>query len=240
MNAEVTLDRDAVVAFAEQVGANHAITMAALAYVGDRLGLWTALAATGSVTSREPAERTDLAERYLREWLAAQAAAGYHDAGRFTLTRASRRARGRGTGGDGQLLRARYSRVGGHRVGRDAGPEGVQQAVDGDRPAAREREQREHGPAFGGRVPLSRNGPRTSTASGTGTIRPPCSFRADRAVPPRPESHVHGTGVLNVASGRARTRAGAVPAPCDGWSRSTVRAAATVRWAGCGRRRVGR
>jgi len=86
MNAEVTLDRDAVVAFAEQVGANHAITMAALAYVGDRLGLWTALAATGSVTSREPAERTGLAERHLLEWLAAQAAAGYHDAGRFTLT----------------------------------------------------------------------------------------------------------------------------------------------------------
>jgi SAM-dependent methyltransferase len=86
---ENALDLDAVAAFAERVGVNHAITVGtALAYVGDRLGLWAALAAAGPVTSDELAERTGLAERYLREWLAAQAAAGYldHDAGRFTLT----------------------------------------------------------------------------------------------------------------------------------------------------------
>lgn len=88
MSAEAPLDVDAVAAFAEKVGVNHAVTVAhALAYVGDRLGLWTALAAAGPVTSEELAERTGLAERYLREWLAAQAAAGYvvHDAGRFRL-----------------------------------------------------------------------------------------------------------------------------------------------------------
>src|SRR3954471_14477173 len=97
---EYALDEDAVVAFAEKVGADQAIVFgAALAYVGDRLGLWAALAAAGGrapgalaaagpVTSAELAAQTGLTERYLREWLAAQAAAGYldHDAGRFTLS----------------------------------------------------------------------------------------------------------------------------------------------------------
>ena len=48
-----------------------------LALIGDRLGLFTALAAAGPVTSAELAGRTGLAERYLREWLLAMAAAGY-------------------------------------------------------------------------------------------------------------------------------------------------------------------
>jgi hypothetical protein len=52
---------------------------AVLAYLGDRLGLWRELASTGSVTSAQLAERSGLTERYLREWLAAQAAAGYLD-----------------------------------------------------------------------------------------------------------------------------------------------------------------
>lgn len=50
---------------------------AVLAYLGDRLGLWRTLATSGPVTSSELAERSGLAERYLREWLSAQAAAGY-------------------------------------------------------------------------------------------------------------------------------------------------------------------
>ena len=85
----VTLDEQAVVAFAEKVGVDQAITYGvAMAYVGDRLGLWAALAEAGPVTSDELAERTGFAERYLREWLASQAAAGYldHAEGRFTLT----------------------------------------------------------------------------------------------------------------------------------------------------------
>ena len=89
LDRAVTLDEQAVIAFAEQVGVHHAITVGtALAYVGDRLGLWAALAEAGPVTSEELAERTGLAERYLREWLAAETAAGYldHHAGRFTLT----------------------------------------------------------------------------------------------------------------------------------------------------------
>ena len=48
-----------------------------LVYLGDRLGLWRALASVDSATSAELAERSGLAERYVREWLSAQAAAGY-------------------------------------------------------------------------------------------------------------------------------------------------------------------
>jgi SAM-dependent methyltransferase len=48
-----------------------------LVALGDRLGLYRALADAGPVTAAELAERTGCAERYLREWLAAQAASGY-------------------------------------------------------------------------------------------------------------------------------------------------------------------
>jgi SAM-dependent methyltransferase len=48
-----------------------------LAYLGDRLGIYRAMAGAGPLTSGQLAGRTGLAERYLREWLAAQAAGGY-------------------------------------------------------------------------------------------------------------------------------------------------------------------
>jgi 2-polyprenyl-3-methyl-5-hydroxy-6-metoxy-1,4-benzoquinol methylase len=48
-----------------------------LAHIGDRLGLFSALASGGPATAGELAQRTGLAERYLREWLLAMAAAGY-------------------------------------------------------------------------------------------------------------------------------------------------------------------
>jgi SAM-dependent methyltransferase len=48
----------------------------ALMLVGDRLGLYKALAA-GPQSSAELAARTGTAERYVREWLSANAAAGY-------------------------------------------------------------------------------------------------------------------------------------------------------------------
>ncbi len=50
---------------------------AGLVLVGDRLGLYKSLAQNGPVTSEELATRTGTFERYVREWLAAQAAAGY-------------------------------------------------------------------------------------------------------------------------------------------------------------------
>jgi 2-polyprenyl-3-methyl-5-hydroxy-6-metoxy-1,4-benzoquinol methylase len=56
----------------------------ALVVLGDRLGIYAALAETGPATSQELAEKTNLNERQLREWLSAQAASGYvtYDAAR--------------------------------------------------------------------------------------------------------------------------------------------------------------
>jgi SAM-dependent methyltransferase len=50
---------------------------ASMVVIGDRLGLYRAMAAAGPVNSTELAQRTETAERYVREWLNAQAAAGY-------------------------------------------------------------------------------------------------------------------------------------------------------------------
>jgi 2-polyprenyl-3-methyl-5-hydroxy-6-metoxy-1,4-benzoquinol methylase len=63
---------------------------AALVRIGDKLGLYKALAAGGPQTSAELAKRTGTTERYIREWLSAQAAGGYvsYDStvGKFYLT----------------------------------------------------------------------------------------------------------------------------------------------------------
>src|ERR687890_2573793 len=60
-----------------------------LVYIGQRLGLYKALAEAGPSTPAELAERTGTVERYVREWLINQAAGGYvaYDAasGRFHL-----------------------------------------------------------------------------------------------------------------------------------------------------------
>jgi 2-polyprenyl-3-methyl-5-hydroxy-6-metoxy-1,4-benzoquinol methylase len=70
------------------VGDVGAAMSAALVVIGDRLGLYKALAA-GPLTAAELSKRTETAERYCREWLNAQAAGGYvtYDAasGRYTL-----------------------------------------------------------------------------------------------------------------------------------------------------------
>ncbi|MBI2705255.1 MAG: class I SAM-dependent methyltransferase [Actinobacteria bacterium] len=58
------------------VGDLGAAVHASLVVLGDKLGLYKALA-EGPATSVELAERTGCAERYVREWLAAQAASGY-------------------------------------------------------------------------------------------------------------------------------------------------------------------
>ncbi len=72
------LDEELAHAFAMKVLGDRAHAYnSVLVYLGDRLGIWRALASVPSATSAELAERTGLAERYLREWLAAQAAAGY-------------------------------------------------------------------------------------------------------------------------------------------------------------------
>ncbi|WP_114907822.1 methyltransferase domain-containing protein [Ornithinimicrobium murale] len=72
-----TLDLEKVGAFAQQVGALLAGgATTAMMVVGDRTGLYAALAASGPVTSAQLAGATGTAERYVREWLAQQAAVG--------------------------------------------------------------------------------------------------------------------------------------------------------------------
>ena len=68
---------DAAAALAERlrhdmVGALELLTV----YLGERLGLYRALAAGGDATSAELAGRTGTAERYVREWLEHHAASG--------------------------------------------------------------------------------------------------------------------------------------------------------------------
>jgi 2-polyprenyl-3-methyl-5-hydroxy-6-metoxy-1,4-benzoquinol methylase len=62
---------------------------AALTRIGDRLGLYRALAEAGPLSSAELAHRTGTVERYVREWLVNQAAGGYltydRSTGRYAL-----------------------------------------------------------------------------------------------------------------------------------------------------------
>jgi 2-polyprenyl-3-methyl-5-hydroxy-6-metoxy-1,4-benzoquinol methylase len=73
-----TVDVDKLHAFVfravEEVGAT---LNAALVVMGDRLGLYRGLAGAGGLTPAQLADRTGTAERYVREWLNAQAAGGY-------------------------------------------------------------------------------------------------------------------------------------------------------------------
>ena len=59
--------------FGAALGAYELLTV----YLGDRLGLYTALAERGPLTSSALAEATGIDERYAREWLEQQAVAGF-------------------------------------------------------------------------------------------------------------------------------------------------------------------
>ena len=59
------------------VGDLGAAANGALVITGDRLGLYRTLAGNGPLTAEELAEQTGTHERYVREWLSAQAASGY-------------------------------------------------------------------------------------------------------------------------------------------------------------------
>lgn len=59
------------------IGEMGAAMNAALILVGDRLGLYKAMAGSGPLTSSEIASKTGTHERYVREWLASQAAGGF-------------------------------------------------------------------------------------------------------------------------------------------------------------------
>ncbi len=90
MAPETPLDSDRLRAMARTVfGAYSGAVTSAMIYLGDRLGLYRSLAETGAVNSEELAKRTGLSERWLREWLHQQGAAGVlaHEGGdRFSLS----------------------------------------------------------------------------------------------------------------------------------------------------------
>ncbi|MEY2475866.1 MAG: hypothetical protein QOG87_1181 [Actinomycetota bacterium] len=84
-------DQAELEAFLGQVATDAAATFhAATVVLGDKLGLYKALADGGPATPAELAERTGCDARYLQEWLHAQVASGYagHDpgTGRFSLS----------------------------------------------------------------------------------------------------------------------------------------------------------
>ena len=86
----VEIDGDKLMQFVfravDEVGAT---LNSALVVMGDKLGLYRALAGSGGLSPSELAERTGTAERYVREWLNAQAAGGFveydPDSGRYGL-----------------------------------------------------------------------------------------------------------------------------------------------------------
>jgi len=59
------------------VGEMGAAMNAALIVLGDKLGLYKAMAGAGPLTSQQLAAKTGTTERYVREWLASQAAGGF-------------------------------------------------------------------------------------------------------------------------------------------------------------------
>jgi len=89
-SAEQALDASRVEQIAETAfGYLSGTIVAGMIYLGDALGLYRALRGAGPKTSEEIAVLTDLSERWLREWLRGQTAAGlfdYHGDGRFELS----------------------------------------------------------------------------------------------------------------------------------------------------------
>jgi SAM-dependent methyltransferase len=88
--AATEIDTDRLEAFMAQVVTDMgAVISAPLMVIGERLGLYKAMAGAGALTSVEVAERAGVAERSVREWLRNQAAGGYltYDAesDRYTL-----------------------------------------------------------------------------------------------------------------------------------------------------------
>ncbi len=72
------IDQDKLNQFLGQmVGELGSAMNAALVLIGEKLGLYKAMAGAGSMTSADLARKTNTDERYVREWLSAQAAGGY-------------------------------------------------------------------------------------------------------------------------------------------------------------------
>lgn len=87
--AQLPIDESKLNAFIGQaLGEMGAAMNAALIVLGDKLGIYKAMAGAGPLTSAQVAEKTKLNERYIREWLSAQAAGGFvtYDAAAKTFT----------------------------------------------------------------------------------------------------------------------------------------------------------
>ena len=90
MTTSTDVDMDKLMSFVfravDEVGAT---LNTALVVMGDKLGLYRTLAGAGPLTPAEVASRSGCAERYVREWLNAQAASGYLEydpgSGRYLL-----------------------------------------------------------------------------------------------------------------------------------------------------------
>src|SRR5580658_4218580 len=90
MTTTTDVDMDKLMSFVfravDEVGAT---LNTALVVMGDKLGLYKTLAGAGPLTPAEVASRSGCAERYVREWLNAQAAGGYveyqPETGRYLL-----------------------------------------------------------------------------------------------------------------------------------------------------------
>lgn len=84
------IDPDRLKDYAKRVfGSLEGAMTSAMICLGDRLGLYRALADGEAVDSEELARRTGLSERWLREWLQQQGSAGvldYRGEGRFALS----------------------------------------------------------------------------------------------------------------------------------------------------------
>src|SRR3954466_2607937 len=88
MAATPTIDEQKLEQFMGQfVQDMGAAATAPLVVLGDKLGLYKAMADGAAMTPAELAERTGCRERYLREWLCQQAASGYvvYEDGTFRL-----------------------------------------------------------------------------------------------------------------------------------------------------------
>jgi len=76
--ADQDFDKSRAAALSRQVGTDFGASLTvALAYIGERVGLWGVMAGGSSMTSAEIAEKAGLNERYVREWAATMASAGY-------------------------------------------------------------------------------------------------------------------------------------------------------------------
>jgi SAM-dependent methyltransferase len=85
------INQDKLDAFMGKVVSDLSATVSAsLVVIGDKLGLYKAMANVGPLTPAELAQHTGTVERYVREWLVNQAAGGYVDydpmSGRYSLS----------------------------------------------------------------------------------------------------------------------------------------------------------